>query len=472
MVFGFRSFSKTRRTVAVMLVASLAASPLALALDSQGARAAAQTHSAAWQQFSQQLKGRYAGKTLRLIMINDPFVPAFNKMADAFGALTGAKVAVDTFGYDPTYQKEVLACNQHDKTYDLIVFDVPWTQKFVPCTDPLGEYVKKTDPALVQYDDFFPVMRQASVWNGEIVGFPFAPYFVMQTYNKKYYDALGLHPAKTLAEFADNAKTATNNAKLPAVFGTSMNNQSGSAVGQAFFEYIYSMPGGKPFASEYPGSPKPYANMTPMFATKAGIAVVDLLKKLLPSEPPGSLNTAWTQRQTAFATGHVAAVNEWDVTTPSLSDAAQSTVGADYATAPFPTDGKLVTQVGGWSMGINRFGTQKSIAWDFVKWFTSEETSVAFSQAGGFPPRTSVLANAELAKQYPWYGTLKEVVPTAFADCRPRISESFDIISTLGTYIGKALAGSMSSKDAMLAADREIGTMLKKAGYRVDSLTD
>ena len=209
-----------------------------------------------------------------------------------------------------------------------------------------------------------------------------------------------------------------------------------------------------------------------MFASKQGIAVVDFFKKLIPSQPPGALNSAWQQRQTAFATGHVAAVNEWDVTTPSLSDPQQSTVVSDFATADFPTNTKLVTQVGGWTMGINKYGTQKNIGWDFIKWFTSSETALAFSKAGGFPPRTSLLSNADLEKQYPWYASLKSSVPTAFADCRPRISQSFDIINTLGTYIGKALAGSMSSKEAMLGADREIGAMLKKAGYRVDSMTD
>jgi multiple sugar transport system substrate-binding protein len=77
-----------------------------------------------------------------------------------------------------------------------------------------------------------------------------------------------------------------------------------------------------------------------------------------------------------------------------------------------------------------------------------------------------------LTKKYAWYSTLRDVVPTAFADCRPRITQSFDIISTLGTYISKALAGSMSVRQAMLAADHDIGTMLKKAGYKVRSLND
>ena len=85
----------------------------------------------------------------------------------------------------------------------------------------------------------------------------------------------------------------------------------------------------------------------------------------------------------------------------------------------------------------------------------------------GFPARESTLANADLNAQYPWYSTLKEVIPTAFADCRPRNNESFNIINTLGTYISKATSGEMTTEEAMKAADLEIGTMLKTAGYNV-----
>jgi multiple sugar transport system substrate-binding protein len=436
-----------------------------------GAQQADPGHAQLWKQFVASLKGKYTGKTLHVISINDPFVPAFQSMGSAFKSLTGASVVVDSYPYDAVYQKELLACKQHSKTYDVIVFDVPWTQAFVPCTDHLNARLKQDKAALIQYNDFFPVMRTAVDWKGQTIGLPFAPYFVLQHYNTKVFSELGLKPAKTLTQMVANAKAANKSSKYPNVYGVAMNNQAGSAVGQAFFEYIYNYPGGKPFASMYPGTKNAYADMTPLFASKQGLAVIDLFKSLLPYEPPGALNIAWGDRQSYFNTGKIAFVNQWDVTTPSASDPKTSTVTKSYATAPFPTNGKLVTQVGGWSMGINKYGTQKDLAWDFMKWFTSPETSVEFALAGGFPPRTSSLSNAQLLKKYPWYKTLKQVIPTAFADCRPRIAESFDIINTLGTYISKALTGSMSPRAAMLAADRAVGTMLKKKGYVVKSLS-
>ncbi len=51
------------------------------------------------------------------------------------------------------------------------------------------------------------------------------------------------------------------------------------------------------------------------------------------------------------------------------AEAAEIAPGAssEFATAPFPTDGKLVSQVGGWSMRINQSGTRKDIGCNVIK---------------------------------------------------------------------------------------------------------
>ena len=419
--------------------------------------------------FAAGLKDKYAGAELRLITIDDPFIPAMQAEAQKWTELTGGKVTIDKFGYDAVYQKEQLACQQNSAAYDVIVLDVPWTQAFVNCVDHLNPYIDKSDPAVIGYDDYFAVMKQAVEWDGEVIGLPFAPYFVLQHYNTDIFTTLGLKPATNYTEMLDNAKASNNSSQFPAVNGTILNNNAGSAIGQAFFEYIYNMEGGKPFNSMYPGTTDAYADMTPLFSSPQGIKVVDFFKSMLPYEPKGALNMAWAERQTYFNTGKIAFNSQWDVTTPSASDPTQSTIVGKVGTAAFPHDSaQLVTQVGGWSMGLNKAGTQKDMAWDFTQWFTAAQTNVDFAKAGGFPSRESTLANADLNTQYPWYATLKEVIPTAFADCRPRNNESFEIINTLGTWISKAMTGEMSTADAMKAADDQIGKLLKDKGYTVN----
>jgi multiple sugar transport system substrate-binding protein len=441
---------------------------LALAMVmSTGAFATAQ--SAGFEAFQAGLKDKYAGKTLHVVTINDPFVPAMIETNKLFTELTGAEVVVDGYGYDAVYEKEQLACQQQSSAYDVIVLDVPWTQAFDGCTEYLNDRIKAGDPEVIAYDDYFKVMQEAVEWGGNVIGLPFAPYFVLQHYNTSYFDTLGLKPAVNFTEWVANAKAANKSEALPDVYGTITNNQAGSAVGQAFFEFIYNVEGGKPFMSMYPGcAPDCYADMTPMFSSPQGIATVELMKSILPYQPEGALNYAWTERQNYFNTGLIAFNNQWNVTTPSADDPEFSTIVGNVGTAPFPHDSKdLVTQVGGWSMAINKYAVDPDMSWDYLQWFTSPEINVEFAKLGGFPARESTLANADLNAQYPWYSTLKEVIPTAFADCRPRNNESFNIINTLGTYISKAMSGEMTTEDAMKAADLEIGTMLKEAGYNV-----
>jgi multiple sugar transport system substrate-binding protein len=86
---------------------------------------------------------------------------------------------------------------------------------------------------------------------------------------------------------------------------------------------------------------------------------------------------------------------------------------------------------------------------------------------GGPPSRLSVMQDPDVLKQSPWIKTVYESQSLTFADCRPRIPESFQIIDKVGLHISEALEGSVSIEEAMKAANQEIGSLLKQAGYKV-----
>ncbi len=89
------------------------------------------------------------------------------------------------------------------------------------------------------------------------------------------------------------------------MYGASLNNQRGSPVGQAYFEYIYAF-GGKPFESTYPGSPDPYADITPLLDSPESIALAQFFVDMMEYEPVGAENVAWDERAALFSTGQVA----------------------------------------------------------------------------------------------------------------------------------------------------------------------
>jgi multiple sugar transport system substrate-binding protein len=410
----------------------------------------------------------YEGKTLQVIMIADPWVTAFQKINPEFEELTGAKVVINSYGYDPTHEKQVLEGSQKSEAFDVIVLDCPWVGEFWEAgyVEDLKPYIDKADPKEVAYDDFVEVFRVISEWKGHVVGMPFGAYFVTLDYRKDLFEKEGLTPPKTFKEWKDIAAKFTDNPDYPGMFGLAMNNQQGSPVGQAWFEYIWNV-GGKPFKSCYPGSPEPYADVTPMFDSPESIEAVNLMKEMLQYQPPGALSIAWDERAQAFASGIVSMVSAWSVRTPIFLDPDRSGIADKFASTVIPAKEGVtpVPPVGGWVMGISKYSTQKDLAWEYTKWFTSPEIHKKFVDAGGPPSRYSALQDPELTAKYPWFKSIEESAAMAYADCRPRIPESFEIISTVGIYVSRALSGELSVEEAMQKANEEIKALLKKGGY-------
>ncbi len=412
--------------------------------------------------------GDYKGETLMVIMIADPWVDAFEKVNAEFERITGAKVIIDAYGYDATHEKEVLEGAQKSGAFDVIVLDSPWVGEFWEggFVEDLTPYIKKEDPELIQYDDFVKVFREVVKWDDRIVGMPFGAYFVNNYYRADLFEKEGIEPPKTFEEVIEIADLFTDNPKYPNMYGTVFNNQQGSPVGQAYFEYIWNF-GGKPFKSCYPGSKDPYADMTPMFDSPESIEVVKYFKEMLKYQPPGSLSMAWDERAQAFASGRVAMVSAWSVRTPIFQDPNRSSVTETFKTAVIPAKQGQdpVPPVGGWAMGISSYSKKKNMAWDYIKWFTSPEIHKKFVLSGGPPSRNSTFDDPELNAMYEWLPIVAESADMAFADCRPRVPESFEIISTVGLYVSRAMTGEMSPESAMKAANKDIRELLKKRGY-------
>jgi multiple sugar transport system substrate-binding protein len=414
--------------------------------------------------------GDYDGQTLRIIMIQDPWVDAFDVINARFEELTGANVVIDAFGYDETYNKEVLAGSSGSSEYDVIVLDSPWIGQFAESdfVEDLTPYVEQ-DADIVRFEDFVPSFQEVSRWNDEIVGIPFGAYFIMNHYRADLFAEAGLEPIETIDDFRAAAAYFTDNPDYPRLFGTALNNQRGAPIGQAWFEYIWNF-GGRPFESTYPGSPDPYADVTPLMDTPESIAVVEFFIDMLDHQPPGAENFAWDERATTFSVGRTAMVNAWSVRTPGFTDPEQSAVGDVFETTMFPhVEGvDPAPPLGGWVMGMNPNADQKDLAWDYVKWFTSPEIHKDFVLEGGPPSRLSTLQDPDVLEAQPWAETLFESQALSYAEARPRIPEAFEIIDIVGLYVSQAVQGQLTPEEAMRQADEEVAKLLRDNGYNVN----
>lgn len=475
-----RRNSKRRRVVSRLLAVLAALSLLAtacgsgVATDADGSGdtdTSTQNAAAGTEKFSD-LAGKYESETLRVIMIQDPWVDAFEEINPTFEELTGADVQIDAFGYDDTYANEVLAGSQGNTEHDVVVLDSPWVGQFQESgfVDDLSGRIEQ-DADIVQFDDFVEVFQEVAEWKGEIVGIPFGAYFIMNHYRTDLFEQAGLEPIETIEDWKNAAATFNDNPEFPNVHGTALNNQRGAPVGQAWFEYIWNF-GGRPFEGTVPGAEDPYSDMTPLLDSPESIEVVETFIEMLQYQPPGAESFAWDERATTFAVGQTAMVNAWSVRTPGFTDPDESRVGDTFATTLFPHKEGVdpIPPVGGWLMGINSAidADRKDFAWDYIKWFTSPEIHKEFVLAGGPPSRVSTLQDEDVLEAQPWAETLFESQKLSYAEVRPRIPEAFEIIDTIGLHVAKAVQGQVSPEEAMRQANQEVAKLLRDNGYNVD----
>ncbi|CAM4089279.1 extracellular solute-binding protein [Paenibacillus alkaliterrae] len=404
--------------------------------------------------------------SLRMIMINDPWVETAKDFASLYEEETGIKVEVESYGYDQTHQKEVLLGTQKSDATDIIVLDSPWVGEFAEggITADITDRVANS-PEL-DWADYIPSFAKVVEWKGKKIGVPFAPYYTLLHYRKDLFEAEGIAPPKTIDELKAAAKHFTNNPKYPDFYGISLNNAKGAAAGQSWFEWSANF-GGKYFESAYPGTTDAYADVTPLINSPAGIETANFFKDMLQYQPPGALNVAWDERLQNFAQGKVAMIVEWNVRTMAMADKDKSKIADQFATVLMPSKEGVtsVPPLGGWLMSINQYSKKQDAAWDFIKWINKKDIHKEFVKASATPARLSQLDDAELIAMFPWFDTVKASALQAFEDNRPRIPESFQIIDIVGNYSSQGLSGQMTMEEAMNKANEEVEMLLKQGGY-------
>ena len=100
---------------------------------------------------------------------------------------TGAKVTIESFSYDYTYQKEVLLGSSKSDAYDVVVLDSPWVGQFADggFVDDLKERIN-ANAQVIAWNDFVPSFCQVSEWKGKLIAIPFGAYFVLWNYRSDH----------------------------------------------------------------------------------------------------------------------------------------------------------------------------------------------------------------------------------------------------------------------------------------------
>jgi multiple sugar transport system substrate-binding protein len=386
----------------------------------------------------------YDGVALNLASQNDQFAAVLAALAPQFESLTGAKVNVDILSYPELLTKITADYVGHTKGYDLATVDIVWSGQFaeVGYTVDLTDWIKR-DAAEIKVDDIYPsLMAALGGYRGKQVAFPFAGYANVLAYRKDLYEAAGLKPPATMAEFVADAVRLTDKSKK--TYGFVANGQKGPAVAQDWMQYNRQFGG-----SILDKDGKPALN------SPANIASVVAYKKLFDvAAPPGAADYDWGGREESFRQGLVANMQTWSIGAADYDNPKVSKIAgkAGIMLTPPGADGVKEYGIGGWALGINKDIDPKSqeAAWAFIKWVTSPAVHLEFNLRGaGSYLRRSEMTDAALLAKYPFLPVIATSFEHGDGDFRPRIPQYPELQDLIGGAINAVLVGQVDPKTAM-----------------------
>jgi len=422
-------------------------------------------------------------KGLTIISVNDPFVGALKDVATAFEKNTGIPVTVSNYPYGDTHAKEVLAASAQSSGVDIFITDVPWMGEFGEAgyLDPLDDRVAKSDIASSFFKDLLPINQAAGSWKGKIYTLYFGPYVNLGYYRKDLLATASSNIVDIITkaeqspinfdDYRTVAQYFTNNSKYPDVYGTALNLASGDAIGQGWFEYIWDVgKGGSYFQGMKPGAPypsqKPSPDWTPTFDSDESKDVLNWQKEMVKYMPPGALSVDWPARTTLFTTKKVFFDYAWTVEIPGMLNPNTSQVADNVGYFLFPKNpasAYWVPPFGGWGIGLNPYGTHKDDAWKFIEYFLGD-AHLTFARASALGCTNADFKDPEMLK-FPWMRALQKSFESCYVECRPRIPESEEIISSIGTIASQSASGGISVADAAARMQTFVTTVMKRDGY-------
>ncbi len=411
---------------------------------------------------------QFAGQSINVAMTDQTDTDALHQHLALFTRLTGIKLNEQK--YADVTQKDLTDLVSGAGTLDVMQIDSMVIPQWVRLNylEPLNPYLsnpKLTDARWFNLPDILPAFRQLGVENGTTYALPEYPETSMVFYRKDLFTKAGItHPPRTYAEWAADAAKVTD--KKHHIYGIGLIGLKGADQNVYRWTSIARAFGGG-FFKDFP------RDYTPIINSPGNVAATTWMVNVLKSYgPPGAANMGWNEVDTAAAEGQVASMLDTFDNGPSLEDpSASKTVGKWGAGVVPGGPGGTWPSDFSWMLGINARSQHKGAAWLFVQWANSTPIMLAKLNVTPITNRTSlwkdprIIAAASKIANGEWLPVVRKSLAIANPEFRPRFPGWLEMGDRLSLAIQAAIAGSMSPKAALDAAQNDILTQLRIGHY-------
>ena len=434
-----------------------------------------------------------AGKTIRILGTTEFWDMLIKAVIPDFEKETGMTVEFEQIGQSEQMQKARLELSKGSKQYDIVMISsydnaIYYANGWCENIDAL----EKSTGVSFNRDTLIPNVLQSAPcqWEGVTYGLPtlvstngillYRKDLIEKQEEKDAFKAkygYDLVPPTTWDQYYDVAEFFTRKSgdKLAGTaltsdfYGNAMHLDAGGAVFDQWLSPYMSgdtESGADPDVAEYTLS-KDYQ---PQFNSKAGVAAIDMIKKLYDNEYtyPGSLSMTWSMIVEPFRTNGAFMAYGWaeDAVAAMLPDNNQ--YASNLAWAPMPVGKYPRILQGGWVATINKNSLNKEAAYKFLAWLTSQETEAKQLKAGqGFklPMRQKNFDDPSLMKGYEFFSVVADMMKTYTISGESSILPETDLVKqALNVELQRVVTGEKTSQKALDDAAAAIIKGLTEAG--------
>jgi len=415
------------------------------------------------------------GKTIRVLVVGDPFQFALDKIKGDITAKTGINVEMENLAYDQLNARLATSFVSGTPDADVVTVDQMWTGQYSDSgwITPLDDFISRD--ADTDIKDFIPeVLYSLNTWRGKMVTLPIAAYGQGVVYRKDVFEENSIPALPTdsadaagwtwdhYREIAQSLQGKKSGDKT--LFGTVVCGAQPVPI-----VHMYTQLAASRGVRWFKSFPTPPWDFTPTINTPESIDSLKFYKSLYDLSPPEAINYVWFDAGTRFSQGDIGLFYWWTpyfylVKNDGYMTGTPSIVEDKYEVGILPKlsdDAEQTISLGGWSLGIPTSATNQEEAWQFVKWATGAEAQKSMALLPDFNyqfsdfARTSLYSDPEIKAIYPYLDMQLKIMQQGNGKLvRPPAPGYTTLEGVYGLQLNQALSGALSAEDAIKATEQ------------------
>ena len=400
------------------------------------------------------------------ILINEsPWLGAFREIVQLYQQQTGNRVEIVGSPYGALLTRITNSLTAPESEFDIVILDEVWANQFYE-----GELVAALtdiepgfafDPGVLEYGYVTRWDHQlgTNAESGKIYGVPINGNMQIMYYRTDLLEEAGFEPPQT---WDDVFRIAEHFYDPPNMYGmvgraTGRPDFGLQAVLHSFDGYLLRY---HPEAGDWEvGINRPEA-----------LEALNLWLRLVREySPQDYASIGQAQMISLMQSGRIPMIYTVTAAAPNFDNPAASTVvgkvGATVVPGPRPGQNAPTTGIQPFAIPANLPAERQQAALAFLKWVLQPDTQVAFGQAGGIVTRQDAWETLAQDPKFWWAQAVADSTP--YARGQIRVTPGGRIFDVLEGFLRQAVAGDMTPRETLAAAERQIRAIMVEEGYQV-----